>query len=234
MCKLPAMQSSELKRAAARAALDDVVVGAVLGVGSGSTVDLFVDELAALASPPAALVCASERTAARARANGLRVVELNEVLASGASIPVYIDGADEIDSQLRMIKGGGAALTREKIVASASGHFVCIVDASKCVEQLGAFPLPVEVVPMARELVAQRLRALGGEPRLRESGLTDNGNEILDVRGLDLGHPEQVETQIEQWPGVVAAGLFAVHGADVAIIAAPEGIVRRKATGARG
>ncbi|RIK97594.1 MAG: ribose 5-phosphate isomerase A [Burkholderiales bacterium] len=228
------MHSSELKRAAARAALDDLVVGAVLGVGSGSTVDLFVDELAALASPPPALVCASQRTAARARSRGLRVLDLNEVLAGGASIPVYVDGADEIDPQLRMIKGGGAALTREKIVASASGHFVCIVDASKCVRRLGAFPLPVEVIPMARELVAQRLRALGGEPSLRESGLTDNGNEILDVRGLDLADPERVEACIEQWPGVVAAGLFAVHGADVAIIAAPDGIERRKATGARG
>jgi len=228
------MQSTELKRAAARAALDDLVVGAVLGVGSGSTVDLFVDELAALASPPAALVCASERTAERARAHGLRVLELNDVLASGRSVPVYVDGADEIDSQLRMIKGGGAALTREKILAAASGHFVCIVDVSKCVERLGAFPLPVEVIPMARELVAQRLRALGGEPRLRERGLTDNGNEILDVHGLDLTHPEQGEACIEQWPGVVAAGLFAVHGADVAIIAAPDGVERRKATGARG
>ncbi len=228
------MHSSELKRAAARAALDDVVVGAVLGVGSGSTVDFFVDELASLASPPPAVVCASEHTAARARARGLRVLDLNDVLASGASIPVYVDGADEIDAQLRMIKGGGAALTREKIIAAASGHFVCIVDVSKCVDRLGAFPLPVEVVPMARELVAQRLRALGGEPRLRDSGRTDNGNEILDVRGLDLTHPEQIEARIEQWPGVVAAGLFAVHGADTAIIAAPDGVERRKATGARG
>lgn len=228
------MHSSELKRAAARAALDELVVGAVLGVGSGSTVDIFVDQLATLASPPPALVCASERTAARARSQGLRVLELNDVLAGGASIPVYVDGADEIDPQLRMIKGGGAALTREKILAAASGHFVCIVDVSKCVDRLGAFPLPVEVVPMARELVAQRLRALGGEPRLRDSGLTDNGNEILDVRGLDLARPEQIEARIEQWPGVVAAGLFAVHGADTAIIAAPDGVERRKATGARG
>ncbi len=228
------MQSAELKRAAARAALDDLVVGAVLGVGSGSTVDLFVDELAALASPPPALVCASERTAERARANGLRVLELNDVLAGGRPIPVYVDGADEIDPRLRMIKGGGAALTREKIVAAASGHFVCIVDVSKCVERLGAFPLPVEVVPMAREFVAQRLRALGGEPLLRDGGFTDNGNQILDVRGLDLSEPEQIEARIEQWPGVVAAGLFAVHGADTAIIAAPDGVERRKATGARG
>ncbi|HEY0879347.1 MAG TPA: ribose-5-phosphate isomerase RpiA [Zeimonas sp.] len=228
------MHPNELKRAAARAALDDLVVGAVVGVGSGSTVDCFVDELAALASPPPGVVCASERTAARAREGGLRVLDLNEVLASGASIPVYVDGADEIDSQMRMIKGGGAALTREKILASASGHFVCIVDRSKCVERLGAFPLPVEVIPMARELIAQRLRALGGTPSLREGGATDNGNEILDVRGLDLRDPQSVESRIEQWPGVVAAGLFAVRGADVAVIAAPDGIERRKATGARG
>lgn len=228
------MHPSELKRAAARTALDDLVVGAVLGVGSGSTVDFFVDELAALASPPPGLVCASERTAERARSHGLRVLELNDVLAAGGSIPVYVDGADEIDSQLRMIKGGGAALTREKIVAAASGRFVCIVDGSKCVERLGAFPLPVEVIPMARELVARRLRELGGTPRLRDAGLTDNGNEILDVSGLDLSEPERVEMQIEQWPGVVAAGLFAVHGADVAIIATPDGVERRKASGARG
>lgn len=233
MCKLPPMHPSELKRAAARAALDDLVVGAVLGVGSGSTVDLFVDELAALAAPPPGLVCASERTAARARSQGLRVLALNDVLADGGSIPVYVDGADEIDPRLRMIKGGGAALTREKVVAAASGHFVCIVDASKCVERLGVFPLPVEVVPMARELVAQRLRALGGTPSLRE-GLTDNGNEILDVRGLDLADPAAVEQRIEQWPGVVTAGLFAVRGADVAIIATPDGVERRTVSGARG
>lgn len=228
------MHPSELKRAAARAALDELVVGAVLGVGSGSTVDLFVDELAALASPPPGLVCASERTADRARSHGLRVLALNDVLADGGSIPVYVDGADEIDPQLRMIKGGGAALTREKIVAAASRHFVCIVDASKWVERLGAFPLPVEVIPMARELVAQRLRALGGTPQLREGGLTDNGNEILDVRGLDLADPAGIERRIERWPGVVTAGLFADRGADVAIIATPDGVERRKASGVRG
>jgi len=228
------MHPSELKRAAARAALDDLVVGAVIGVGSGSTVDLFVDELAALASPPRGLVCASERTAARARSHGLRVRELNEVVAAGEPIPVYVDGADEIDSQLQMIKGGGGALTREKILAAASGSFVCIVDHSKCVERLGAFPLPIEVIPMARELVAKRLVALGGTPRLREGFITDNGNEILDVQGLDLADAPQVETHIEQWAGVVTAGIFAVRGADVAIIAAPEGIERRRTSGARG
>lgn len=228
------MHPSELKRAAARAALDDLVVGAVVGVGSGSTVDCFVDELAALATRPRGLVCASERTAARARAHALPVLDLNDVLAAGETLPVYVDGADEIDSHLRMIKGGGGALTREKILASASGHFVCIVDSSKCVERLGAFALPVEVVPMARELVARRLRALGGSPRLREGFVTDNGNVILDVSGLDLSDPQAIEARIEQWPGVVAAGLFAARGADVVIIAAPDGVERRKATGARG
>ncbi len=228
------MHPSELKRAAARAALDDLVVGAVVGVGSGSTVDCFVDELAALATRPRGLVCASERTAARARSHALPVLDLNDVLAAGETLPVYVDGADEIDSHLRMIKGGGGALTREKILASASGHFVCIVDSSKCVERLGAFALPVEVVPMARELVARRLRALGGSPRLREGFVTDNGNVILDVSGLDLSDPQAIEARIEQWPGVVAAGLFAARGADVVIIAAPDGVERRKATGARG
>ena len=228
------MHPSELKRAAARAALDDLVVGAVVGVGSGSTVDLFVDELAALASPPRGLVCASERTATRARSHGLRVLDLNEVAGRGEAIPVYVDGADEIDPQLQMIKGGGGALTREKILAAASGHFVCIVDRSKCVERLGAFPLPVEVIPMARELVAGQLRALGGTPRLREGFRTDNGNEILDVDGLEIADARQLETRIELWPGVVTAGLFAVRGADVVIIATPEGVERRKASGARG
>lgn len=228
------MHPDGLKRAAARAALDDLVVGAVVGVGSGSTVDFFVDELAALVSPPPGLVCASERTATRARARGLRVLDLNGVLAIGGSIPVYVDGADEIDTQLRMIKGGGGALTREKILASASGRFVCIVDSSKCVEHLGAFPVPIEIIPIARELVAQRLRMLGAVPHVREGCITDNGNEILDVRGLDLDDPQQVESRIEQWPGVVTAGLFAVRGADVVVIAAPGGVERRKATGVRG
>ncbi len=228
------MHPDTLKRAAARAALDELVEGAVVGVGSGSTVDCFVDKLAARLPRARGVVCASERTAARARAGGLAVLDLNEVLAAGEAIPVYVDGADEIDGCRRMIKGGGAALTREKILAAACARFVCIVDRSKCVERLGAFPLPVEVVPMARELVIGRLRALGGAPQLRAGVITDNGNEILDVRGLDLQDPAHLETVIESWPGVVTAGLFAVRPADVVLTAAPDGVERQPVTGARG
>ena len=176
----------------------------------------------------------SERSSERLRANGIEVLDLNQVLAEGRGIPVYVDGADEIDGALRMIKGGGGALTREKIVAAASGRFVCIVDASKLVARLGRFPLPVEVVPMARELVASRLRARGGRPALREGFVTDNGNQILDVAGLELDDPVAYETEVNQWPGVVTVGLFARSGADVVIIASPQGIERRAASGAKG
>jgi ribose 5-phosphate isomerase A len=228
------MNQNELKRAAARAALDELVDGAIVGVGSGSTVDMFIDELGARRERIAGAVSSSERSSERLRANGIEVLDLNQVLAEGRSIPVYVDGADEIDGALRMIKGGGGALTREKIVAAASGRFVCIVDASKLVARLGRFPLPVEVVPMARELVASRLRALGGRPALREGFVTDNGHQILDVAGLELDDPVAYETEVNQWPGVVTVGLFARSGADVVIIASPQGIERRAASGARG
>ena len=228
------MNQNELKRAAARAALDELVDGAIVGVGSGSTVDMFIDELGARRARVAGAVSSSERSSERLRANGIEVLDLNQVLAEGRSIPVYVDGADEIDGALRMIKGGGGALTREKIVAAASGRFVCIVDASKLVARLGRFPLPVEVVPMARELVASRLRALGGRPVLREGFVTDNGNQILDVAGLELDDPVAFESEVNQWPGVVTVGLFARSGADVVIIASPQGIERRAASGARG
>jgi len=228
------MNQNELKRAAARAALDELVDGAIVGVGSGSTVDMFIDELGARRTRVAGAVSSSERSSERLRANGIEVLDLNQVLAEGRGIPVYVDGADEIDGALRMIKGGGGALTREKIVAAASGRFVCIVDASKLVVRLGRFPLPVEVVPMARELVASRLRALGGRPALREGFVTDNGNQILDVAGLELDDPVAFESEVNQWPGVVTVGLFARSGADVVIIASPQGIERRAASGARG
>jgi ribose 5-phosphate isomerase A len=228
------MNQNELKRAAARAALDELVDGAIVGVGSGSTVDMFIDELGARRARVAGAVSSSERSSERLRANGIEVLDLNQVLAEGRSIPVYVDGADEIDGALRMIKGGGGALTREKIVAAASGRFVCIVDASKLVARLGRFPLPVEVVPMARELVASRLRARGGRPALREGFVTDNGNQILDVAGLELDDPVAYETEVNQWPGVVTVGLFARSGADVVIIASPQGIERRAASGAKG
>ncbi|MFO1300941.1 MAG: ribose-5-phosphate isomerase RpiA [Burkholderiaceae bacterium] len=228
------MNQNELKRAAARAALDELVDGAIVGVGSGSTVDMFIDELGARRTRVAGAVSSSERSSERLRAHGIEVLDLNQVLAEGRNIPVYVDGADEIDGALRMIKGGGGALTREKIVAAASGRFVCIVDASKLVARLGRFPLPVEVVPMARELVASRLRALGGRPALRAGFVTDNGNQILDVAGLELDDPVAFESEVNQWPGVVTVGLFARSGADVVIIASPQGIERRAASGAKG
>jgi ribose 5-phosphate isomerase A len=227
------MDRDELKRAAARAALDELADGAIVGVGSGSTVELFIDALHARRDRVAGAVSSSERSSERLRAAGIEVLDLNRVLAQGRDIPVYVDGADEIDGALRMIKGGGGALTREKIVAAACGRFVCIVDASKCVAQLGRFPLPVEVIPMACELVAGRLRRLGGQPALREGFVTDNGNLILDVAGLRIDDPVGLESELNQWPGVVTVGLFARSGADVVIIASPEGVERRTASGAR-
>ncbi len=225
------MNQDELKRAAARAALDELVDGAIVGVGSGSTVNFFIDFLGERRDRIAGAVSSSEKSSARLRERGIEVLELNEVVAAGRRIPVYVDGADEIDAGLRMIKGGGGALTREKIVAAASGRFVCIVDASKLVERLGAFPLPVEVIPMARELVASRLRELGGKPVERAGFVTDNGNLILDVAGLRIDDPVAMETRINQWPGVVTVGLFASRPADVVLIAKPDGIERRPSRG---
>ena len=225
------MNQDELKRAAARAALAEVVDGELVGVGSGSTVNFFIEELGAQRARIAGAVSSSERSSQLLRAQGIEVLDLNQVLAAGRRIPVYVDGADEIDAALRMIKGGGGALTREKIVADACERFVCIVDRSKCVARLGRFPLPVEVIPMARELVAARLRKLGGTPRERAGFVTDNGQVILDVEGLDIVDPLALELEINQWPGVVTVGLFARNGADVVIIASPEGIDRRTAEG---
>lgn len=225
------MNQDELKRAAARAALAEVVDGELVGVGSGSTVNFFIEELGAQRARIAGAVSSSERSSQLLRAQGIEVHDLNQVLAAGRRIPVYVDGADEIDAALRMIKGGGGALTREKIVADACERFVCIVDRSKCVARLGRFPLPVEVIPMARELVAARLHKLGGTPRERAGFVTDNGQLILDVEGLDIVDPLALELEINQWPGVVTVGLFARNGADVVIIASPEGIDRRTAEG---
>jgi ribose 5-phosphate isomerase A len=214
----------ELKRLVARAALDYVRphlgTGAAIGVGTGSTADLFIDELAAHKASIAAAVASSERSAARLRGHGIRVVDLNEV----ETLPVYVDGADEVDPSLAMIKGGGGALTREKIVAAVAQTFVCIADASKKVAVLGRFPLPVEVIPMARNYVARELARLGGAPRLRAGFVTDNGNEILDVHGLHIEDPRGLEQRINQWPGVVTVGLFAARGADVLLLGAAEGV----------
>ena len=225
------MTQDSLKRAVALAALDELVDGAIVGVGSGSTVGFFIEALGTRRDRVAGAVSSSERSSDLLRAAGIDVLDLNRVVAAGTPIPVYVDGADEIDGSLRMIKGGGGALTREKIVASACERFVCIVDRSKLVARLGGFPLPVEVVPMARELVAAQLRRLGGEPVERVGFVTDNGNLILDVDDLVIDDPVKLESEINQWPGVVTVGLFASRPANVVLIAAPDGIERRPAIG---
>jgi ribose 5-phosphate isomerase A len=216
------MTQDELKKAAALAALDFVPEDAVIGVGTGSTVNHFIDGLATIKSRIAGAVSSSEASSARLRAHGIPLVELAEV----DSLPVYVDGADEIDGGFAMIKGGGGALTREKIVAAVSERFVCICDASKRVATLGRFPLPVEVIPMAVRHVARELTALGGTPKLREGFTTDNGNLILDVHGLAITDPQALESTINQIVGVVTNGLFARRGADVLLLAAPDGVQR--------
>jgi ribose 5-phosphate isomerase A len=216
------LSQDDLKRAVARAALEFVPAGAVIGVGTGSTVDCFIDALAEADIRLAGAVSSSERSAARLRALGVPLVDCNDV----ESLSVYIDGADEIDPGFCMIKGGGAALTREKIVAAISERFVCIADASKRVPVLGRFPLPVEVIPMARRQVMRELATFGGEPVWREGVITDNGNIIVDVRGLSITDPRATETRINQIVGVVTNGLFAARGADVLLLGTAEGVRR--------
>jgi ribose 5-phosphate isomerase A len=210
----------ELKRAVAQAALAFVRPGAVLGVGTGSTVDLFIDALSAARIDVPAAVSSSERSSRRLAACGVRILDLNDV----EDLPVYIDGADEIDPGFSMIKGGGAALTREKIVAAVARTFVCIADASKKVDVLGRFPLPVEVIPMARAYVMRELAALGGEPVWREGVVTDNGNHIVDVHGLRITDPVALEARINNVVGVVTNGLFAARGADVLLLGTAGGV----------
>lgn len=218
------MTQHELKLAVARAAIDYVVDGAYIGVGTGSTANFFIDELANISHRIRGAVASSEATAERLRGHGIEVVELNQVL----SLPVYIDGADEITETGAMIKGGGAALTREKIVTSVAEKFVCIADESKLVARLGKFPLPVEVIPMASAVVARQLVKLGGEPNLRfKDGkplITDNGCLIIDVSGLKIVDPVAMEQQISQIVGVVMVGLFAVKGADVCLLGTAKGV----------
>ncbi len=214
------MDQNALKRQVAQAALQYVEPGSVLGVGTGSTVDLFIEALAASGIRLAGAVSSSERSSAKLAAAGIRVLETHEV----EGLSTYIDGADEIDPGGHMIKGGGAALTREKIVADLAGRFVCIADASKCVDVLGAFPLPVEVIPMAVPRLIRRFAAIGGEARVREGCATDNGQLILDVHGLRIADPLAMEAEISQWPGVLTVGIFARHRARVALIGAPEGV----------
>ena len=216
------MNQNEAKKAAAEAALKYLVPGEVLGVGTGSTVNFFIDALAPHRHDIAGAVSSSEASSARLKAIGIPVLDAN----SAGPLSIYVDGADESDHQLNLIKGGGAALTREKIVAAQSRRFVCIADESKKVEALGAFPLPVEVIPMARSLVARKLVTLGGAPTWREGVVTDNGNWILDVHGLSITDPVSTETLINQIPGVVTVGLFAHRKADVLLLGGPQGVRR--------
>jgi len=214
------VSQDDLKRAAAKAAIEYVTNDAVVGVGTGSTVNFFIDELAKIKGRIDAAVSSSEASAARLKAAGIRVVDLNSV----DEIPVYVDGADEVTKHLAMIKGGGGALTREKIVAAVARRFVCIADRSKLVDVLGRFPLPVEVIPMARSYVARQLVKLGGQPVWRQGFVTDNGNLILDVRNLSILDPVALEAEINQITGVVTNGLFARRGADVLLLAAEGGV----------
>jgi len=218
------MTQDELKQAVARAARDYVAdrlpVGAILGVGTGSTANFFIDEIAAIKYRLGGTVASSEATAKRLAGHGIRVFDLNEIDAMG----IYVDGADEIDGGMAMIKGGGGALTREKIVAAVADTFICICDASKRVQTMGRFPLPVEVIPMARAYVSRELARLGGTPKLREGMVTDNGNLIVDVHGLSITDPVGLERRINQIVGVVTNGLFAERGADVLLLAAPDGV----------
>ena len=220
------LSSHDLKLAAARAAIDLIepylLPGIVIGVGTGSTADLFIDALGAHRDRFRGAVASSERSAARLRGHGIEVLDLNAV----DSMPVYVDGADEINAKLQMIKGGGGALTREKIVASVAERFICIADESKLVAQLGSFPLPVEVIPMARAAVARALARLGGKPVLRAGFVTDNGNEILDVSGLGILDACLLESAVNNLPGVVTNGLFALRPADVALLATQSGVRR--------
>jgi len=217
------MTQDELKALVGRAALEYVVPGELVGVGTGSTVNHFIDALAGMKGPKpriAGAVSSSVKSTERLLAHGIQVYEAQDV----SGLPVYIDGADEIDPRGCMIKGGGAALTREKIVADLAQRFVCIADASKQVPVLGAFPLPVEVIGMAAAQVTRRFAALGGHAVLREGVLTDNGHPILDVRGLRIADPLALETEINQWPGVVTVGIFARHRAGVCLLGTATGV----------
>jgi ribose 5-phosphate isomerase A len=215
-----ALDTQAKKQQAALAALDYVRAGTLIGVGTGSTVNLFIDALIASGMRISGAVSSSNASTARLTAGGIEVIDLNEA----GSLEVYVDGADESTRARHLIKGGGAALTREKIVAAASKQFICIVDDAKLVPTLGKFPLPVEVIPMARTYVASRLTALGGRPVFRDGVVTDNGNHILDVHGLTITDPIALEREIDQIVGVVTCGLFAARGADVLIIGTGKGV----------
>jgi ribose 5-phosphate isomerase A len=214
------MTPDDMKKMAAQAALDYVLPATVIGIGTGSTANHFIDGLAAIKHRIDGTVASSEASAARLRAQGIAVLDLNSV----DEISVYIDGADEANHHLHLIKGGGGALTREKIVAAASRKFVCVADESKLVDILGTFPLPVEVIPMARSYVARQLVRLGGQPVYREGFTTDNGNIILDVHNLQIMEPVRLEEELNNLAGVVSVGIFARRPADVLLLGTPDGV----------
>jgi ribose 5-phosphate isomerase A len=214
------MTQDEMKKAAAIKALEFIENDTIVGVGTGSTVNFFIDALASLKDKITGAVSSSEESTKRLKAHGIDVFDLNSVDV----LDVYIDGADEITHHMAMIKGGGAALTREKIVAAVAKKFICIADDSKKVKVLGNFPLPVEVIPMARSYVARELVKLGGDPVYRQGVITDNGNVILDVYNLEILDPKLLETQINAIVGVVTSGLFALRGADILVLGSSEGI----------
>jgi ribose 5-phosphate isomerase A len=214
------MTQDELKQAVARAAIEHVPMGGIIGVGTGSTANFFIEELGKIRQRFDGAVASSEATARKLKAVGIEVVDPNSVV----QLEVYVDGADEVNRSLAMIKGGGGALTREKIVAALSRTFVCIADGSKLVDVLGRFPLPVEVIPMARSYVARELVKLGGQPEWRQGVVTDNGNWILDVHNLEITNPVELEAAVDQITGVVTNGLFARRGADILLLGTPDGV----------
>lgn len=214
------MNQDEMKQAVAKAALDYIEAGSIVGVGTGSTANYFIDELAGIKGKIEGAVASSTASAERLKAHGIPVFDLNAV----DDLPVYVDGADETNRHLHLIKGGGGALTREKIVAAVARKFVCVVDETKLVERLGAFPLPIEVIPMARSHVARQLRKRGGLPVYREGFVTDNGNQILDVQNLEIMEPAKMETELTLIPGVVTVGIFALRPADVLLVGTRDGV----------
>jgi ribose 5-phosphate isomerase A len=214
------MTAETKKRHAAEAALEHIEVGQVIGVGTGSTANLFIDALARIKHKIDGTVASSEASAERLRGHGIPVLELN----AAGDLPLYVDGADEATRHLHLIKGGGGALTREKVIAGAAERFVCIADESKLVDMLGAFPLPIEVIPMARSFVARALVHHGGRPEWREGFVTDNGNQILDVHNLEITEPSRLEGELNNIPGIVTVGIFALRPADVLILGTEEGV----------
>lgn len=223
------MTQDELKRAVGQAAVDYVLPhlyqDTIIGVGTGSTANCFIDALATVRHQFAGAVASSDASAERLRGHGIEVFDLN----STGMLDFYIDGADEINGTLEMIKGGGAALTREKIVAAVAKQFICVADDSKCVKQLGAFPLPIEVIPMARSFIAREVVKLGGDPVYRQGVVTDNGNHIIDVHNLTITDARALEQQLNQLPGVVTNGLFALRRADVLLLGTASGVQTRRA-----